>query len=225
MPKILIIGASKGIGAAIALLAQANFEVLSISRSQPSIGTTVHYPCDILKDPLPAIEDPLAGLAYCPGSINLRPFPNLKIEDFRNEMELNLIGAVRCLQQYLPNLRASASASVVLFSSVAVQTGLPYHAAVSASKGAVEGLMRALAAELAPKIRVNAIAPSIIDTDLAARLLRDEDKRKAAADRHAMKRIGTVDDIAAMAVFLLSSKATWITGQVHHVDGGMAAIR
>ncbi|MGZ8153465.1 MAG: SDR family NAD(P)-dependent oxidoreductase [Methylovulum sp.] len=225
MRKILIVGASKGIGAAIASIAKDDFQVVSLSRSRPSDEITAHYPFDVLNDLLPAIEGPLAGLVYCPGSINLKPFSSMKTEDFRNDLELNLIGAVRCLKQYQSNLQAADSASVVLFSSVAVQTGLAYHAMVSASKGAVEGLTRALAAEWAPKIRVNAIAPSLTNTDLAERLLRDESKKEAAAARHALKRIGEPDDIAQMAVFLLSDKASWITGQVLHVDGGMSAIK
>ena len=224
MLKLLIIGASKGIGAAISTLAQAEFEVLSISRSNLSDKTTKHFVCDVLNDALPSIDDPLAGFVYCPGSINLKPFSGLKCEHFRSDLELNLIGAVRCLRHYQNNLQASDSASVILFSSVAVQTGLTFHSMVSASKGAVEGLTRALAAEWAPQIRVNCIAPSITDTDLAQRLLRDNKKRDAAAARHALKRIGAPEDIAQMAVFLLSDKASWITGQIIHVDGGMSTI-
>jgi 3-oxoacyl-[acyl-carrier protein] reductase len=225
MRKILIVGASKGIGAAIASLMQAESQVLSISRSRPTDDKTVSYQCDVLNDPLPMIDGSLAGLVYCPGSINLKPFSSLKSEDFRNDLDLNLIGAVRCLQHFQSNLQASDSASVVLFSSVAVQTGLAYHATVSASKGAVEGLARALAAEWAPKIRVNAIAPSLTNTGLAERLLRDDSKKEAAAARHPLKRIGAPDDIAQMAVFLLSDKASWVTGQVLHVDGGISAIK
>ncbi len=225
MQKILIVGASKGIGAAIASLAQTNCRIISLSRSPPADDIPEHYPCDVLNDPLPSIEGALAGLVYCPGSINLKPFSSMKSEDFRNDLELNLIGAVRCLKHYQSNLQAADSASVVLFSSVAVQTGLAYHALVSASKGAVEGLTRALAAEWAPKIRVNAIAPSLTNTGLAERLLRDDSKKEAAAARHALKRIGEPEDIAQMAVFLLSDKASWITGQVLHVDGGMSVIK
>ncbi len=225
MRKLLIVGASRGVGAAIYSLAPPEFEVLTISRSGLNEHTTKHFQCDVLKDGLPSIDDPLAGFVYCPGSINLKPFSGLNCEDFRGDLELNLIGAVRCLRHYQSNLQASDSAAVVLFSSVAVQTGLTYHSIVSSSKGAVEGLTRALAAEWAPTIRVNAIAPSITDTDLAQRLLRDSKKRNAAADRHALKRVGNPEDIAQMAVFLLSDKAAWITGQVIHVDGGMSAIK
>ena len=225
MRKILIVGASKGIGAAIAVLAQADFQVISLSRSLPQNDITIHYQCDVVNDMLPSIEGPLAGLVYCPGSINLKPFSSLKSEDFRNDFELNIMGAVRCLKHYQSNLQASDSASVVLFSSVAAQTGFTYHTSVAASKGAVEGLMHALATEWAPKIRVNAIAPSLTKTGLTERLLSDDAKLKAAADRHPLKRIGQPEDIAQMAVFLLSAKASWITGQVLHADGGMSVIK
>ncbi len=155
-----------------------------------------HHSCDILSDVLPAIDEPLQGLVYCPGSINLKPFARIKAEEFRADLELNLVGAVRCLQHYQRNLQAAESASVVLFSSVAVQTGFPFHAMVSASKGALEGLTRALAAEWAPKIRVNAIAPSLTNTPLAENLLREDSKKQAAAAKHPLKRLGEADDIA-----------------------------
>ncbi|MEQ1529158.1 MAG: SDR family oxidoreductase [Methylococcales bacterium] len=225
MNKILIIGASKGIGAAIAALLQPDLQVLSISRSQPEQEVGEHYQCDVLTDPLPSISDALAGLVYCPGSIHLKPFSALKTDDFRYDFELNVLGAVRCLKQYHSNLRAADSASVVLFSSVAAQTGFSYHSSIAASKAAVEGLTRALAAEWAPNIRVNAIAPSLTKTGLSERLLSDEHKIKAAADKHALKRVGEPNDIAQMAAFLLSANTTWITGQVFHVDGGMSVIK
>jgi NAD(P)-dependent dehydrogenase (short-subunit alcohol dehydrogenase family) len=174
---------------------------------------------------LPSIDEPLHGLVYCPGSINLKPFARIKPEEFRADFELNLVGAVNCLQHYLRNLQAADSASVVLFSTVAVQTGFSFHATVSASKGAIEGLTRALAAEWAPKIRVNAIAPSLTDTPLAENLLREDSKKQAAAARHPLKRLGEPADLAQMALFLLSENASWITGQVLHVDGGISAIK
>jgi 3-oxoacyl-[acyl-carrier protein] reductase len=225
MQKILVIGGSQGISAAIVELAQADFEIITISRTSLAKACGQHFVCDITNEPLPAIDMPLSGLVYCPGSINLKPFASLKLDDFRVDLEINTIGAIRCLQHYLPNLKAADSASVVLFSSVAVQTGLAYHATVAASKGAIEGLTRTLAAEWAPAIRVNAIAPSLTDTPLAERLLRDTSRREAAAARHPLKRIGSSTDIAQMAVFLLSDKASWITGQIFAVDGGVSAIK
>ncbi|MEP6597760.1 MAG: SDR family oxidoreductase, partial [Ginsengibacter sp.] len=117
------------------------------------------------------------------------------------------------------------NASIVLFSTVAVQTGLPFHAQVAASKGALEGLTKALAAEFAPKIRVNCIAPSLTDTPLASSLLNTGQKAEANAQRHPLKRIGTTADIANLAEFILSDKASWITGQIIHVDGGISTLK
>lgn len=225
MRRVLIVGASSGIGAAIARLGKADFEVHSLSRADTVADVCAHHRCDVASDPLPDIDGALSGLVYCPGSINLKPFARIQPEEFVADMQLNLVGAVRCLQRYQANLQAAEAASVVLFSSVAVQTGFPFHTSVSAAKGAVEGLTRALAAEWAPKIRVNAIAPSLTDTPLAANLLKEEAKRQAAAGRHPLKRLGEAEDIAQMALFLLSDKARWITGQIQHVDGGISAIK
>lgn len=225
MRKILIIGASSGIGAALTRLAQGQFQIYSISRSDVEPGFSEHFNCDVLTDPLPALDEPLVGLVYCPGSINLKPFATIKLDQFRQDFELNLLGAVRCLQHYQRNLQAADTASVVLFSTVAVNTGFPYHATVAAAKGAVEGLTRSLAAEWAPKIRVNAIAPSLTNTPLAERLIREDSKKQAAAARHALNRVGETEDIAQMALFLLSDKAGWITGQIMSVDGGISAVR
>lgn len=225
MRNVLIIGASSGVGAALVGLVQPQFQVYSLSRSATVPNVFKHFSCDVSSDSLPVIDEPLQGLVYCPGSINLKPFARIKPEDFVADFELNLIGAVRCLQHYQRNLQATDAASVVLFSTVAVQTGFPFHATVSASKGAIEGLTRALAAEWAPKIRVNAIAPSLTDTPLAQNLLREDSKKQVAAARHPLKRLGEAEDIAQMAWFLLSEHAAWITGQVMHVDGGLSAIK
>jgi NAD(P)-dependent dehydrogenase (short-subunit alcohol dehydrogenase family) len=166
----------------------------------------------------------LDGLAYCPGGIRLRPFERLKEQDFNDEWEINLMGAVRTLQGALPALKRSDAASVLLFSTVAVQTGMPFHAAVAAAKGAVEGLTRALAAEFAPSIRVNAIAPTLTDTPLAERLLGSDEKRQAAAERHPLKRINVPQDVARTGVWLLRD-ATSVTGQVIALDAGLSSLR
>ena len=224
MRNLLIIGASHGIGAAIANLAHNEFQLFSISRTLPSRQLTTHFPCDVLHDSLPLISEPLAGLVYCPGSIVLKSFSTIKPDEFRQEMEINFFAAVKCLQQYLPNLQGAESASVVLFSTVAVKTGFPYHALVAAAKGAIEGLTLSLAAEWAPRIRVNAIAPSLIETPLSQRLLKDDSKKSAAAARHPLKRVGSADDVAQLALFLLSERSSWISGQILAVDGGVSSL-
>ena len=159
-------------------------------------------------------------------TIRLKPFQRLTRDDFLEDFQINFLGAVHVIQACLPNLKKSPTgASILLFSTVAVTTGMPFHASIAGAKGAVEGLTRSLAAELASRIRVNAIAPSLTDTPLAVNLLSSEEKRQAAAERHPMKRIGSVQDIARLALFLLSDDAGWITGQVFHADGGMSALR
>jgi NAD(P)-dependent dehydrogenase (short-subunit alcohol dehydrogenase family) len=170
---------------------------------------------------LPATLD---GLVYCPGSILLKPFKSLGVQQFQADFELNVLGAVRCLQAAEGALKKGNAPSVVLFSTVAVKKGMPFHASIAAAKGAVEGLARSLAAEWAPIVRVNAIAPSLTDTPLAERLLASEEKRKAAADRHPLKRVGTAAEMASLAAYLLSPAAGFITGQVVGADGGMGSL-
>ena len=230
--EFVVIGGSKGIGLEITrLLSQANKRVTVISRSMQTgneLKEVSHLSIDITRDDIDAgsLPDRIQGLVYCPGSIRLRPFHRLKTDDFLADLEINLLGAVKSIQACLPGLkRAKSPGSIVLFSTVAVETGMPFHASIASAKGAIEGLTRSLAAELAPKIRINAIAPSLTDTDLAKALLSDDGKRSAAADRHPLKRIGNPADIAAAAKFLLDDSASWITGQIIAVDGGMGAIR
>ena len=163
-------------------------------------------------------------MIYCPGTINLRPFKGLKLETFESDMQLNFFSMIKVLQSVLPQLTASEQSSIVLFSSVAATTGMPFHTSVAASKGAIEGFAKALAAEYAPKIRVNVIAPSLTDTPLADKFLNNDEKREKSAQRHPLKRVGTPNDMAQMASFLLDDKSSWISGQVFHVDGGMSTL-
>ena len=229
MKNFLIVGASSGIGKQLAeTLAEASHRVFGTYCNNPVESSTVAYhQLDVLDDELNLdfLPDELHGLVYCPGSINLKPFHRIKPEDFSADFNLQVVGGIKVLQAVLPKLKAGAGASVVLFSTVAVQSGFPFHAQVSASKGAVEGLTRALAAEWAPTIRVNSIAPSLTDTPLSARMLSSEDKKEANAKRHPMKRIGKPEDMASMAEFLLSDKSDWISGQVFTVDGGISNLR
>lgn len=227
----LIIGGSSGIGlAACRRLVEDGHRVLAASREArelASIPEVEHFTLDITEEApaFPEVGDQLDGLLYCPGTINLRPFKSLKIKDFETDYAINVLGAVKTLQHYLKPLKKAEQASVVMFSTVAVQTGMPFHASVGAAKGAIEGLTRSLAAELAPKVRVNAIAPSLTDTPMAERLLSSEARAKASAERHPLQRVGTPDEMAAMACMLLSDQASWISGQVFQIDGGMSALR
>lgn len=231
MKNYFIIGGAGGIGQAVSMqLAESGCDVFATFHSKQASVTHPqlhYYPLDVLSDNLSLdfLPDELSGLVYCPGSIQLRPFERMKPEDFEKDYQLQVLGAIKLIQLALPRLRKSEKASIVLFSTVAVQIGLPFHTQVAASKGAIEGLVRALAAELAPKIRVNGIAPSLTNTPLAATLLNTEQKMEANAQRHPLKRIGEAEDIAHMATFLLSEKASWITGQILHVDGGMSIIK
>jgi NAD(P)-dependent dehydrogenase (short-subunit alcohol dehydrogenase family) len=231
MQHYLIIGASSGIGQELAMqLAESGKHVIATyNKNQPTVENShIHFHhLNVLENTLSLdfLPDELTGLVYCPGSINLRPFERIKPVDFEEDYKLQVIGAIRIIQMVLPRLKKVQNPSIVLFSTVAVQTGLPFHAQVAASKGAIEGLTKALSAEFAPKIRVNCIAPSLTNTPLAASLLNTEQKVDANAQRHPLKRIGTTKDIANMAAFLLSEKASWITGQILHVDGGMSSLK
>lgn len=217
----LIIGGTSGIGLSLSQLLKAKgSHVITASRNGD-------ISFDVLKDTLEASALPsvLDGVVYCPGSINMKPFHRLSEQDFLHDFSINTLGAIKTIQSVLPALKNSTQASIVLFSTVAVNQGMPFHASVATSKGAIEGLTKALAAEFAPKIRVNCIAPSLTDTPLASKLLSSEEKKIAAAERHPLKQIGSPEDIAQMASFLLSDESKWISGQIIGVDGGMSSLR
>ena len=222
--NIVIIGGNSGIGQAIAkILINQGANLFLYSKSGD--GTEV---LDISKDfeTMPNLPEIIHGVVYCPGTINLKPFHRISIADFRQELEVNFLGAVRVLQACMKGLKKSGNGSVVLFSTVAVQTGMGFHAGISSAKGAIEGLTRSLAAEWSPAhIRVNAIAPSLTDTPLASNLLSTEEKKEASNKRHPLGRIGTPEDIAEYTVFLLSPKSSWMTGQILHLDGGMSSLK
>ena len=228
--NILIIGASSGIGLETAKsLLSKGYNIFSASRNQPALEGITHLTWDAQNPdssvfaPLP---DEIHGVVYCPGTINLKPFNRLSQNDFKNDFQINVLGAVSVLQAVLPKLKKANGASVVLFSTVAAKIGLGFHASVAASKGAIEGLALSLAAELSSnKIRVNCVAPSLTDTPLAKNLLSSDEKKEASNKRHPIGRFGTSADIANITSFLISDESSWITGQVLGVDGGMGSIK
>jgi NAD(P)-dependent dehydrogenase (short-subunit alcohol dehydrogenase family) len=229
MKNILIIGGSSGIGLATAeLLANQNNNVFATyNNTVVKAGGVNYFQLDVLQEEwnLDSLPEVIDGLVYCPGKINLKPFARLKSSDFMEDYQLQVLGAIKAIQLILPKLKKSSSPSIVLFSTVAVQTGFSFHSIVSSSKGAIEGLTRALAAEFAPSIRVNCIAPSITDTPLAGGLLNSAEKKEANAQRHPLKKIGEASDIANAVAFLLGSESAWMSGQVLHIDGGMSNLR
>jgi NAD(P)-dependent dehydrogenase (short-subunit alcohol dehydrogenase family) len=228
MKNILLIGGSKGIGFAIAKELATNNKVFVAARTQEDLATipVTYVPFDAAVDTLDVnlLPDSIDGFVYCPGSINLRPFRGLKPEVFESDLQVNFIQMVKVLQTVLPKLTNGTQGSIVLFSSVAASMGMPFHTSVAAAKGAIEGFAKALAAEYAPKLRVNVIAPSLTDTTLADKFLNNDSKREKSAERHPLKRFGQPEDIAAMATFLLSDASSWMSGQVLHVDGGMSTL-
>ena len=228
--NILIIGASSGIGHALATQLEAAGATLFVaSRRQPANISATFIEWDAtqpITNQFDALPDVIHGLVYCPGSINLRPFNRLSADDFKQDFQLNVLGAVAVIQSNLTRLKKANGGSVVMFSTVAARTGMGFHATVATAKSAVEGLTVSLAAEYAnAKIRFNAIAPSLTDTPLAGALLATDEKRDASNKRHPLGRVGTSQDLANTAAFLLSDDSSWMTGQVLRVDGGMGNLK
>jgi len=224
--NILCIGGSSGIGAELRkLLCTAKANLHLISRTKPDDGNyTTYTECDVTKDALPTlIDDQCDGLVYLPGTINLSPFARTTDEQFYEEMNINFFSAVRAIRQYSPKL--SHSSSIVLLSSVAASIGFPYHTSIAGAKGALEGFSRSLAAELAPKTRVNCVAPSLTETPLSKKILDQKGAREASIKKHPMHSIGSTADIASAIYYLLTPASSWITGQIFHVDGGISTIR
>jgi NAD(P)-dependent dehydrogenase (short-subunit alcohol dehydrogenase family) len=227
--NILIIGASSDIGLEICKLANADgHNIYATSRDDASANNFDNFiqldpnkSLDVLDD----LPEDIDGLVYCPGTINLRSLQRLTLEDIKNEMEVNFYGAFNIIKKVLPNLKKNDGASVVLFSTVAVKTGMPMHSSIAAAKGALEGLAKSLAAELAPRVAINCVAPSIVDTKLAANILSTDERKQASADRHPLKTIGSINSIANSAYFLLQAKENWISGQIFRPDGGLSALK
>ncbi len=226
MKTILVIGGSKGIGNAILKQQLSENKIINLSRKTPEIAheNVTHFSVDVLKDELPELTA-IDAIVYCPGSINLKPISSLNLDDFRNDFEINVIGAVKVIKKYLPLLKQSQQPSIVLFSTVAAKLGMPFHASVAASKSAVEGLVKSLGAELAPTIRVNGIAPTITDTSLAASILRNDRIKETMAERHPLKHYLQADEVAGMVNYLISDQAKSISGQIFQMDYGLVSFK
>ncbi|MFM6948630.1 MAG: SDR family NAD(P)-dependent oxidoreductase [Aquirufa sp.] len=230
MGKFVIVGASKGIGYSLAkTLLDKGHEVFNFSREASNLHGVSNFSWDASHDSLDIfsqLSGPIDGFVYCPGSINLKPFHRLSISDFESDFNINVLGAIKSIQAILPLLKQSESSSIVLFSTVAVQTGMGFHASIASSKGAIEGLTKSLAAELSNyKIRVNAIAPSLTQTPLSQNLLNSPEKIEAGGKRHPLGRVGVAEDVSNLAAFLLQKENSWITGQIIGVDGGIGSLR
>ncbi len=226
MNKVLVIGGSKGIGNAIIESLVEDNSVINISRTKPLLSNPnlTHVTCDALIDDLPNFET-IDSLIYCPGSINLKPISRLTLNDFRDDFEINCIGAVKAIQHYLPLLKKSNKPSILLFSTVAAKLGMPFHASIAAAKSAVEGLTKSLGAELAPLIRVNAIAPTVTNTDLGSKLLRNDRMIENITERHPLKKYLDPKEVADLATFLISDKANSISGQIFELDCGIVSFK
>ena len=226
MNKIIIVGGSRGIGKEIINELVDDNMIINLSRNKPELTHTnlTHHNIDILNSDLPDLED-VSSLIYCPGSINLKPISRISLDEFREDFEINVIGAIKAIQKYLPCLKKSNDASILLFSTVATKLGMPYHSSVAASKSAIDGLVKTLGAELAPKIRVNAIAPTITKTDLASKLLRNEKVIENMKERHPLKKILMPEEVSKMAKFLVSKDASSISGQIFNLDAGIVSFK
>lgn len=225
MKNILVVGGSRGIGKAIVERLDANIHVISrneINDKKEGVNYIVADACD---ENIELNFDALDSVIYCPGTINLKPFTSLKRADFDHDMEVNFFGAVNVIQKSIKLLKKSENASVVLFSTVAAKIGMPFHASIASAKSAIEGLTKSLAAEYAPKIRFNCIAPSLTDTSLASKLLSNEKVKENSINTNPMKMIGDPNDIASMVEWLISDEAKWFTGQIINFDGGMSSIK
>jgi len=230
MRNYLIIGGSSGIGKELVSILEKKGNNITSTYNTNEVGSRENvnfFKLDVNQDELSLenLPDEIHGLAYCPGAINLKPFTRFKEEDFLEDFKFQVLGATKIIQQLLPKLKKSGNASIVLFSTVAVQSGFNYHSQVAMSKGAIEGLTRSLAAELAPSIRVNAVAPSLTNTNLASRFLNTEEKIKAQSENNPLKKVGDPKDIAEAAAFLITPTSSWITGQIIHIDGGYSVVK
>lgn len=229
MKNVVLVGGSHGIGASVLekLSSNGNYAITNVSRTQPeNVAGVNHVEADILNG-FPDLDlDECHALIFCPGSINLKPFHRFTTDDFLEDYKLNFLGAVNAIQSLMKPLKKPRNASVILFSTVAVGQGMPFHSSIASAKGAIEALTRSLAAEYAQNnIRFNCLAPSITDTPLASKLLSDDKRREASARRHPLNRFGNANNLASMVEYLIQDDADWITGQVFNIDGGLSTLK
>jgi len=218
--KILLVGASSDIAIEFYNTHNVNYNIIRLS-SNPDFSDIQDF--NVQDENSFIDEDNIDGIIYFPGSINLKPFKRLKIENFRDDFEINVVGLLKILKFY--ESRLSEKSSLVFISTVAANLGMPFHSSVSVSKSAIEGLTKSLAAEWAPKVRVNCIAPSLVETKLAKRFFRTEDQKEMMNQKHPLKRTGLPEDIVNALDFLISNKSSWISGQILNVDGGMSTLK
>lgn len=224
--NIVVVGGNSGIGKTlIQKLQNSGANVFAFARNSNSDFNTIEW--DVTEDlpDLSSLPEVIHGLVYLPGTINLKPFHRLKLQDFQDDLNINLLGAIKITQALINNLKKAEPASLVYVSTVATKLGMPFHSSVAVSKSAIEGLAKSIAAEYAPKIRANVVAPSLTDTPLAERLLSTDEKRAASDQRHPLKRVGKTEDISNAIYYFLSDDSSWVTGQVLGVDGGMGSVK
>ena len=219
MKNILLVGASSKVSIDLFDNYKEDYNFIRLSRKDHDSDFKNFNILDILTFPK---IDSLDGIIYFPGSINLKPFKRIKIDDFQNDYNINVVGLLNVLSFYERSLNNSSS--IVMFSSVAAKVGMPFHSSIAMCKSAITSLSRTLAAEWSPKIRLNTISPSLFSSAMSEKFLKDDNMVERMSIKHPLNRVGSVSDISSMINFLISEQSSWITGQDFSVDGGMSTI-
>ena len=218
--KILLIGASSDIACHLYDTYKSDYDFIRFS-SNDEFSDVSNFN---LQDPDTYIEiEDISGIVYFPGTIVLKPFKQLGLEDFKNDYDINVLGLLKILKYYQSSLIDGSS--LVFISTVAAKLGMPFHSSISMCKASLEALAISLAAEWAPKVRVNCVAPSLVNTKLAKRFFRNDKQKEMMRERHPLKKTGKSEDISHTIEFLLSNKSNWVSGQVFNIDGGMSSLK